>query len=94
MKFKPYDFVEVLPGNFTGKNLKAGMVGVIICYDGDYNHPAGWAVLNSYTVNFPEDYVAHITECRLKLIPGDPDAKSSGSWDECPWTPYKRNVEA
>lgn len=94
-KFKTGDMVTIVHKNgyFYERGLEPGTVGTIIRYYGDYqnwteNGKLGTAK-NSWEIQVPAIGIAYCEEECLKLIPGNPDCLEVGSWDECPWTPFK-----
>jgi hypothetical protein len=95
-KFKPGDMVELLDRNKElCPYLDKGMIGVIICYDGEcINRQLNFVVKNAWRVQFP--HVQGTTECDetcLKLVPGNQDCREIGDWDLCPWNPYKEKTQ-
>jgi hypothetical protein len=93
-KFKKGDLVELLPTSFGVNHcdgLQSGMIGTVIDYGGKQVYPKleKW-VDNSWRVEFSHNNKRYfINEIYLKLVPGNPDCKDVGKWDDCPWSPYK-----
>lgn len=87
MKFKSGDFVEVLPGGRYSGDIRAGLMGHIIQHYPHVQNSTHRAD-NVYHIKFA-DFEGYVVEHCLKLVPGNPDVQKTGSWDECPWSPYR-----
>ena len=98
-KFKPGDLVELLPLNrevrdpfVFNSGIRPGIQGTIIKYLGTESSKYGF-VQDAWEVQFQGiKYACACDEKILKLIPGNKDIIEIGSWDQCPWSPYKEKV--
>jgi hypothetical protein len=92
-KFKKGDLVELLPVPSPmewSPGIRAGMIGTIDHYEGDARYiNQNVIVRRSWVVEFCDSSSRYICEDFLKLVPGNPDCKDVGKWDDCPWNPYK-----
>jgi hypothetical protein len=92
-KFKPGDLVEVIKNSNLSDSAKlVGKIGKIISYVGDIRN--AFLLEKAWKVSFSDTHTSHelhhyVTEPWLRLVPGIDEYKEIGSWDFCPWTPYK-----